>query len=62
MILNQGGFYDPLFALLKSSVTERFMSEAHLEMWQAVDHVDHVLSAIAAAVPWPEDALRFATR
>lgn len=62
VILNQGGFYDPLFALLKSSVTERFMSEAHLEMWQAVDHVDHVLSAIAAAVPWPEDALRFATR
>ncbi len=62
VILNQGGFYDPLFALLQSSVTERFMSEAHLEMWQAVDHVDHVLSAIAAAVPWPEDALRFATR
>jgi len=62
VILNQGGFYDPLFTLLQSSVSERFMSEAHLEMWQAVDHVDHVLPAIECAVPWPEDALRFATR
>ena len=62
VILNQAGFYDPLFALLQSSVSERFMSEEHLEMWHAVDEVDHVLPAIAAAPPWPEDALRFATR
>lgn len=62
VILNQAGFYDPLFALLQSSVSERFMSEEHLEMWHAVDDVDHVLPAIAAATPWPEDALRFATR
>ena len=62
VILNQAGFYDPLFALLKRSVHERFMSEEHLEIWQAVDHVDHVLPAIAAAAPWPEDAVRFATR
>ncbi|MBY0400718.1 TIGR00730 family Rossman fold protein [Myxococcota bacterium] len=62
VILNQGGFYDPLFALLRSSVDERFMNEAHLEMWQAVDHVDQVLPAIATATPWPDDALRFATR
>lgn len=62
VIVNQGGFYDPLFALLKSSVDERFMSEAHLEMWQAVDHVDHVLPAIEKATPWPDDAVRFATR
>ena len=62
VILNQAGFYDPLFALLKRSVHERFMSEEHLEIWQAVDHVDHVLPAIAAAAPWPADAVRFATR
>ena len=62
VIVNQSGFYDPLFALLRSSVDERFMSEAHLEMWQAVDHVDHVLPAIEASAVWPEDALRFATR
>jgi len=62
VIVNQGRFYDPLFQLLRSSVDERFMSDVHLDMWQAVEEVDHVLPAIASAAPWPEDALRFATR
>lgn len=62
VIVNQAGFYDPLFRLLKSSVEERFMSEAHLEMWQSVDHVDRVLDAISNAAPWPEDAIGFASR
>lgn len=62
VIVNQGGFYDPLFTLLASSVAERFMSEEHLDMWHAVDHVDDALAAIAQAAHWPEDAIRFATR
>lgn len=62
VIVNQGGFYDPLFRLMQSSVDERFMSEAHLEMWQAVSAVEHVLPALAAAPHWPEDAIGFATR
>jgi len=62
VILNQGGFYDPLFQLLESSVSERFMNEAHLEMWHAVDRVEDVLPAIDSAVQWPEDAVEFATR
>lgn len=62
VIVNQGGFYDPLFRLLQSSVDERFMSEAHLEMWQAVSSVEHVLPALAVAPHWPEDAIGFATR
>lgn len=62
VIVNQRGFYDPLFALLRSSVDQRFMHEHHLEMWRAVDEVEHVLSAIASATPWPEDALGFANR
>jgi len=62
VILNQNGFYDPLFRLLESSVAERFMHEQHLDIWHAVDHVDEVLSAIESAEPWPEDAVEFATR
>ena len=62
VILNQNRFYDPLLALLKSSVDLRFMHESHLEMWRVVDEVDHVLPAIASAAPWPEDALGFANR
>jgi len=62
VIVNQDQFYDPLFKLLHSSVEERFMNDAHLEMWQSVDTVDDVLPAIESAAVWPEDALRFATR
>lgn len=62
VIVNQARFYDPLFELLHSSVEERFMSDEHLEMWQAVDTIDEVLPAIESAAVWPEDAVRFATR
>jgi len=62
VILNQFGFYDPLFKLLESSVSERFMNESHLEMWHEVEHVEDVLPAIDAAAEWPENALEFATR
>jgi uncharacterized protein (TIGR00730 family) len=62
VILNQGGFYDPLFSLLEGSVSERFMHEAHLEMWHAVERVDEILPAIEASAEWPADALEFATR
>ena len=62
VILNQNGFYDPLFRLLESSVAERFMHEQHLDIWHAVDHVDEVLPAIESAEPWPADAVEFATR
>ena len=61
VIVNQQGFYDPLFRLLESSVSERFMHENHREIWQAVEHVDEVLAAIEAATAWPEDAVGFAT-
>lgn len=62
VILNQRGFYDPLLELLTSSVNERFMNEAHLEMWRAVDRVDDILPAIDSAAHWPDDAVEFATR
>ena len=62
IIVNQDGFYDPLFELLRSSVEERFMHDAHLEIWHVVDTIAEVLPAIESAAEWPEDAIRFATR
>lgn len=62
VILNQNGFYEPLFRLMESSVAERFMNDQHLTIWQAVDHVDEILPAIEAMEPWPENAVEFATR
>jgi uncharacterized protein (TIGR00730 family) len=62
IIVNQDGFYEPLFQLLRRSVDERFMNDEHLELWHAVDSVEEVLPAIESAAVWPEDAVRFATR
>jgi hypothetical protein len=62
VIVNQNQFYEPLFRLLQSSVDERFMHDAHLEMWQSVDAIEDVLPAIESAAAWPEDAVQFATR
>ena len=62
VIVNQDGFYDPLFRLLERSVAERFMHDQHLDIWQSVDRVEDALPAIEAAEPWPDDAVEFATR
>ena len=62
VILNQNGFYEPLFELMRSSVSERFMNEQHLDIWHSVSHVDEVLPAIEAVEPWPDNAVEFATR
>jgi uncharacterized protein (TIGR00730 family) len=59
-ILNQGGFYDPLLALLDRCVDERFMDERHRAIWLAVDEPEDVLPALRAAPPWDPDARRFA--
>ena len=62
VILNQGGFYEPLFRLMEQSVAERFMHDVHLDIWKAVTEVDEILPAIERIEPWHENALEFATR
>lgn len=62
VILNQGGFYEPLFTLLNNSVDERFMSEEHRTLWHSVEKVEQILPAIDSVAAWPDDAVRFATR
>jgi uncharacterized protein (TIGR00730 family) len=46
IIVNQGGYYDPLIAQIRRAVDERFMDERHLAMFTVVDRVDAVLDAI----------------
>ena len=60
VIVNQGGFYDPLLELFKRAVAERFMDPRHLDMWTTVDDVDDVLEAIRTAPDWDEGARDFA--
>src|SRR5690606_18736831 len=56
VLVNTRRYFDPPIELLASSVTEKFMAERHLEMWQVVDSPEAVPAALAAAPPWPEDA------
>lgn len=61
VVVNTRNFYAPLFELFASAVRERFMDERHLAMWRAVERVEDVIPALAAAPRWSADARRFAT-
>jgi len=60
VIVNQGGFYDPLIVQIKRSVQEQFMDERHLEMFSVVQGVAEVLEAIGTARPWSPEARKYA--
>ena len=60
IILNTGGYYDPLKALLEKCVAERFMNDKHLSMWSFVAEPEDVLPAIRRTPDWDKKAIRFA--
>lgn len=60
VIVNQGGFFDPLIEQLSRCIEERFMDERHRDMWQIVQEPEDVPDAIASAPAWSKDALYFA--
>lgn len=60
IIVNTGGYYDPLLEMLRRSVDENFMRAEHADMWSAVDHPAQVMEAIANAPGWDENAIGFA--
>ncbi|MEO0531740.1 MAG: TIGR00730 family Rossman fold protein [Planctomycetota bacterium] len=60
VIVNSGGYFDPVLAALNRAVDERFMNEQHRQMWSVVESVEDVLEAIASAPAWDENARSFA--
>jgi uncharacterized protein (TIGR00730 family) len=60
VIVNQGGFYDPLLQQFQRAVDGKFMDPRHLDIWTVVPDVDAVVDAIKAAPGWSEDARQFA--
>ena len=60
VIVNQGGFYDPLLQQFQRAVDGRFMDRRHAEMWTVVADVDEVVDAILAAPDWNENSRQFA--
>ena len=60
VILNTGGYYDPLREQFERAIRENFMREKHREMWIFVDEPEEVLPAIRDAAKWDENAIQFA--
>lgn len=62
VLVNTRGFFDPLVALLASTIKERFMDERHRAMWQVVSEPEQVIDAFSAAHPWSPEARNFAAQ
>ena len=60
VLVNQGGFYDPLLEQLEHCVRQRFLAERHAQMWSVVAEPEDVPAAIRSAPAWPENSLTFA--
>lgn len=60
VILNTGGYYDPLIEMLERSVNEAFMHPRHLDMWSVVREPEEVLPAIRESGEWDSNAIAFA--
>ena len=60
VMVNTKRFFDPLIQLLNHAVSERFMDERHLQMWQVVDSPEEVPHAIEHAPAWSSAARSFA--
>lgn len=61
VILNTEGFYDDLKSLMEKMVSEKFLSQQHLDMWTFVDQPEDIIPAIKKAKTWSKDAIDFAT-
>ena len=61
VVVNQRGFFDPFLSMMQRSVDERFMHDAHLEIWKTVDSVGEVGAALRDAPEWAENAIEFAS-
>lgn len=60
VIVNIDGFYDPLIAMLQSTVDEQFMRPEHLSMWHVVNTVEEVLPMLRSIENWPLNAIAYA--
>ena len=60
ILLNTKAYYERLHVFMANAVSERFMSDQHLQMWSLVDEPEQVLDAMHKAAAWSADARHFA--
>ena len=61
VLLNTGGFYQPLRAALDHAVSEGFMDQRHMGMWTLVAEPRGVIPALRTTPAWDQSSLEFAT-
>lgn len=62
VFVNTNGFYTSLDTWLKSTVDEKLMRDAHLDMWYLADDVEDAFNYLQQGHEWPRDAVKFASR
>ncbi|MEM7103509.1 MAG: TIGR00730 family Rossman fold protein [Bacteroidota bacterium] len=60
IIINTKGYYEPLIAMLKKSIEEKFMGGRHKGMWKVINTPEMIMEAIEQSEPWDKDAIKFA--
>ena len=60
VILNTGGYYNPLKEMLEKAVAHKFMNKIHLQMWQFVSEPEEVINALKTHPEWDSGAINFA--
>ncbi|MFC1690122.1 TIGR00730 family Rossman fold protein [Pseudomonadota bacterium] len=60
VLVNTRGYFDRFVGFLQHSVSERFMSERHLDMWSVVDQPEEVFEGMRSARKWSAEARKFA--
>lgn len=60
VIVNTGGYYDPLLEQFSRAIEGRFMDARHGAMWQVVAQPEDVVPALESATGWDADSINFA--
>jgi uncharacterized protein (TIGR00730 family) len=60
VIVNTGGYYDPLLEQFSRAIDGRFMDARHGSMWQVVAEPEEVVAALETAPGWDAGNINFA--
>ena len=60
VIVNTGGYYDPMLEQFARAIEGRFMDARHGAMWQVVSEPEEVVAALETAPGWDAESIQFA--
>lgn len=60
VILNVGGYYDPLLEMLRRAVEENFMRVQHSDIWHVARTPQEAVGLIESTPPWDASIRKFA--